>query len=189
MSNYVTNEKYPHLGGNFAEGDPACFSASAFKYCLDNLQIKTVMDVGSGQGHTSKWFVEQGCEVTAVEGLPENVENAVVPTIQHDLVNGPYIKPVDLTVCIEVVEHVDQKYVSNLIDTLTNGKWILMTHAVPGQRGWHHVNCQPTEYWTDLLGQKGYSIIDTHSKQIQILSKKDGAKHIARNGFLFGRQK
>ena len=185
MSNYVTSEQYPHLGGNFAQGDPACFSASAFRYCLDNFDVKTVMDVGSGQGHTAQWFVNQGCATTAIEGLPENVQRAVVPTIGHDLTQGPYKQPVDLTVCIEVVEHIEAKFVDHLIDTLINGRWIMMTHAVPGQRGWHHVNCQPTEYWVDLLAKRNYTLLHNHSNKIQQLAKQDQAKHIARNGLLF----
>lgn len=187
MSNYVTSEDYPHLGGNFAQGDPACFSASAFRYCLDNFDVRTVMDVGSGQGHTARWFSDQGCEVIAVEGLPENVEKAVVPTIEHDLTKAPHKHPVDLTVCIEVVEHIEAAFVDNLVDTLVNGRWVLMTHAVPGQRGWHHVNCQPTEYWVDQLAKKNYTLLGEHSKKIQQLAQQDQAKHIARNGLLFQR--
>lgn len=187
MSKYVTNAQYPHLGGNFAQGDSACFSALAFQYCLDNFDIKTVMDIGSGRGHTAKWFLDQGCEVTAVEGLPENVERAVVPTVSHDLTHGPYTQSVDLAVCIEVVEHIEAKFVDHLINTLINGRCILMTHAVPGQRGWHHVNCQSTEYWVDLLCKKNYILLEDHSKKIQALGQQDRSVHIARNGLLFQR--
>jgi hypothetical protein len=185
MTQHVINPELPHLGGNFALGDPACFSASAFRYCLDNFDIKTVMDLGSGQGHTARWFLDRGCAVTAVEGLPENVHRAVVPTMQHDLVTGAYIHPVDLTICIEVVEHVPAEFVHNLVDTLANGRWILLTHAVPGQRGWHHVNCQPSQYWIDLLAQRGYLLLKEHSQKIRELARGDQAQHIARNGMLF----
>ena len=34
-----------------------------------------------------------------------------------------------------------------------------MTHAVPGQGGHHHVNCQPSEYWIERIEALGYSFL------------------------------
>jgi uncharacterized protein (DUF1330 family) len=63
-----------------------------------------------------------------------------------------------------------------------------MTHAVPGQKGWHHVNCQPSEYWINHLSSRGYELLEDDSKTIQKLSASDGGKHIARNGMVFKRK-
>jgi len=32
-----------------------------------------------------------------------------------------------------------------------------MTFAGPGQLGWHHVNCQPEEYWIKKISAIGFS--------------------------------
>ena len=60
-----------------------------------------------------------------------------------------------------------------------------MTHAVPGQPGYHHVNCQPSEYWINHLANRGFTVLREESKQIQRLAKADRAKHIGRNGMIF----
>lgn len=188
MSKYVTNEEKPHLGGNFADGDPACFCPSAWTYILDKYNIKSVMDVGSGCGHAAKFFEDKGMQVTAIEGLKENVDMAIFPTILHDLTEGPYHKIVDLVNCIEVVEHIEEKFVDNLMETLCQGSYCFITHAVPGQKGWHHVNCQPSEYWIDHFQERGFELLEEESLEIRKLAAQDGSKHVARNGMLFYRR-
>jgi 2-polyprenyl-3-methyl-5-hydroxy-6-metoxy-1,4-benzoquinol methylase len=182
---FVTDKTKPHLGGNIAEGDSATWCPSSWKYIIEKYQIKSVMDVGSGMGHAAKWFYENGLEVTAVEGLKENVDKALFPTISHDLTEAPFHISVDLVNCIEVVEHIEEKFLENLLTTLCQGKYLFMTHAVPGQGGWHHVNEQHTEYWINHLKRYNFELFKEDSKEIQKLAKSDGAKHITRNGMLF----
>jgi hypothetical protein len=64
--------------------------------------------------------------------------------------------PVDLTLCIEVAEHLEEKYLENFLLTICNGKVIVMTHGVPGQEGYHHVNCQPHDYWIEKVSARAY---------------------------------
>jgi hypothetical protein len=40
--------------------------------------------------------------------------------------------------------------------TFEKCKVVAMTHAVPGQPGYHHVNCQPAEYWIKKLEGIGF---------------------------------
>ena len=188
MTKYAIDENKPHLGGNFPNGDPATWCPSAWKFLIDKYQIKSAIDVGSGRGWEAKWFKEQGVETIAIEGLQENVDNAVHPTILIDLTEKYFENPVDFVNCIEVVEHIDEKYLNNLLTTICQGKYLLMTHAVPGQKGWHHVNCQPSEYWINHLSSRGYELLEDDSKTIQQLSAADGGKHIARNGMVFRRK-
>lgn len=187
MSKYVLDENKPHLGGNFADGDPATWCPSAWKYILTKYNVKSVMDVGAGRGWAAKWFAEQGASVVAIEGLKENVDTAVVPMVLHDLTEGPFTANVEFVNCIEVVEHIEEKYIENLLDTLCQGSLLLMTHAVPGQKGWHHVNCQVSQYWIDHLARKGFALMSDDTSEIQKLAASDGGKHIARNGVLFAR--
>lgn len=185
MSKYVLDENAPHLGGNFADGDPATWCPSAWKYIIDRFNIKSVMDVGSGRGWAAKWFSNQGLKVTAIEGLEDNVSNAIIETQLHDLTTGPFTAKVDFVNCIEVVEHIEEKYLDNLLTTLCQGTVLLMTHAVPGQKGWHHVNCQDSKYWVDHLKNRNFSVMETETAEIRKLAAKDGGKHIARNGIVF----
>lgn len=182
---YAIDDNNLHLGGNFVEGDPATFSPTAWKYIIDKFNVKNVLDVGSGRGYASKWFLDQGLTVTAIDGLDDNINNSIIPAIKHDLITGPFICKTDFVNCIEVVEHIEEKYLDNLLTTLCNGSLLLMTHAVPGQDGWHHVNCQESHYWIDHLKQRNFILLEDDSKKIQELADQDGAAHIARNGLLF----
>jgi SAM-dependent methyltransferase len=183
---YAIDNSAPHLGGNFVEGDPATFCSSAWSYIINKYNIKNTLDVGSGRGFAAKWFIDHGQIVTAIDGLKENIDNSIVPATLHDLTNGPFLlSNVDFVNCIEVVEHIEEKYLDNLLDTLCNGKILLMTHAVPGQDGWHHVNCQESNYWIDHLKKRNFILDLEDTKAIQKLSKHDGAKHVFRNGMIF----
>lgn len=184
--NYAVDNENPHLGGNFVEGDPATFCPSAWEFIIKKYQIKNILDVGSGRGFAADWFRKNCQKVIAIDGLKENVDNSLVPAILHDLTLNPFLSNgIDFVNCIEVVEHIEEKYLDNLLDTLCNGKILLMTHAVPGQDGWHHVNCQESAYWIDHLKRRNFNVDIEESKIIQRLAKSDGAKHVARNGMIF----
>ena len=185
MTLYVTSDEKPHLGGNIREGDSWGWSPLAWEYVLKKYDIKHMTDVGSGMGHVPKWFSDHGVGVTAIDGLEENAKEAIYPTILHDIIEGPFIRPTDLVFCVEVVEHIEERYLDNLLTTLCQGEFILMTHGVPGQPGWHHVNCQTSEYWIDHLDKRGYILSRKDSAVIQELASRDGAHHFVQNGMLF----
>jgi SAM-dependent methyltransferase len=145
----ASDENAPHLGGNLSEGDPQTYSPSVWDYTIDRFGIESVLDLGSGRGNASHYFFKRGLKVVAVDGMLANVEGAIFPTVLHDITHGPLRTRVDLVHCQEVVEHIEEQYLESLLDCLTNGKYILMTHALPGQGGHHHVNLQPPEYWID----------------------------------------
>lgn len=183
---YVTDDNALHLGGNIEAGDKCTYCTTSWKYLIDKFNFKTAIDLGSGIGHGAKFISEQGVQITPVDGLEKNVQNSLVPAVLHDLTTGPLDHHrVDFVNCIEVVEHIEEKYLDNLMDSLTLGDYVLMTHAIPGQRGWHHVNCQPSEYWIKQFEHRNYILLEEESTIIRSLAKNDGAIHIERNGMLF----
>lgn len=182
---FVKNKQKPHLGGNIAERDPATFCPSAWEYILKKFNIKTVTDVGAGRGWAAKWFSTQRIDVTAIEGLEDNVKNSVYPLIEHDVTLAPFIKKVDLVNCIEVVEHIDEAFIENLLDTLCSGQYLLITHATPGQGGYHHVNEQHSDYWINHIEQRGYQFSSDDTSTVRMLAKNDGSVWVERNGLFF----
>lgn len=174
----------PHLGGNYIERNHATFCPSAWTYVIKKYNIKSVLDVGSGRGHAAKWFADQGLKSLAIEGLEDNVKNAVHPTIQIDLTERTYTADIEMVNCIEVVEHIEEKYLDNLLTVLCCGKFIFMTHGKPKQRGHHHVNNQPTEYWINHLKKRGFEFSVEDSVNIKKLATKEDAKHIIDTGML-----
>lgn len=153
-----------HLGGCNIYGDPACECPKMWKYLMDTLGVKSVVDVGCGFGFHTKYFKEiLGCDVLGVEGSSKVVDISLLPNdiVCHDYTTGSYIpeKVYDMCWCIEFVEHIEEKYRENFIDTFKKCKYLVMTHGLPGQGGYHHVNCQPPEYWIDLLHGHGFVLL------------------------------
>ena len=60
--------------------------------------------------------------------------------------------------CCEFLEHVDEKFLPNVLETFKSADLLALTAALPGQDGHNHVNCQPLEYWIDALAGAGFRI-------------------------------
>lgn len=157
--NYVTNPAAPHLGGNVVGGDPLTFCPSLWNYFIENYKVRTVADIGCGTGEALRYFQSLGCQTFGVEGLNENSILCPPPVATIDICFNDFLslKPVDLVWSCELVEHVAAKYLPKLIELLTAGKILAMTHAVPGQPGHNHINCQSESYWIKHLSYAGMS--------------------------------
>jgi SAM-dependent methyltransferase len=177
--------EFKHLGGNCIEGDPYTYTPGVWSYLIDRFCIKSMLDVGSGIGHCAEYFSKRNVRSIAMDGLYSNVHHSIYPTVQWDINLGPFKTRVDLVHCQEVVEHISPEYVQNLIDTFKSGHYICMTHAVPGQYGHHHVNCQPDEYWIDLMIQNNCHLLNEDTKRIKEIARGDGSSYLESTGLLF----
>ncbi|WP_237482023.1 glycosyltransferase [Lichenibacterium dinghuense] len=181
----ASSAEHPHLGGNVTVGDPYTFCPSVWDYVITRFGIESALDIGSGTGNASHFFFKRGLKTLAVEGLEINVGASLYPTIRVDLTKTKAFTRVDLVHCQEVVEHIDEKHIDNLLGSLLSGRIILMTHAVPGQIGHHHVNCQPAEYWIDHMARVDCDFLEGDTARIRELARKDGAPYMANTGMLF----
>lgn len=181
---FVINENTAHVGGNISEGDPRTFAPSVWDYLTKRFAIKSVMDLGSGMGYSADYFYKSGVKVLAVDGMPENCKQANYPTIHIDLTKSKALARVDLVHCQEVVEHIEEKFLDNLLSSLTSGRFIVMTHAFPGQGGHHHVNEQPTEYWIEHLRRYNCEVLVEDTNRVRKLAQNDGAVYLAESGLV-----
>lgn len=167
---YSTSDSVPHLGGNIIGGDPCTRTPVLWDWLINTYNVKTVVDIGSGEGHTVKYFIEHGCSAYGIEGMEDNVARSVAPVIKWDITKGHLCaSKVDLVWCCELVEHIDAKYIHCLMHTLTVGSIVAMTHAQPGQEGHHHVNCKPASYWIKLMDAYGFDYLEQdtlHARQL-----------------------
>jgi SAM-dependent methyltransferase len=175
----------PHLGGNLKEGDPWSFCPTVWDYVIGRFAIESVLDIGSGAGHAAAWFHRKGLRVIAVDGLLENVHASAYPATCHDITVAPVVARVDLVHCQEFVEHIEEQYIGNLLASLTAGRVILMTHALPGQNGYHHVNERPMEYWVGHLHRSGCALLREDTNRVRALASRDGADYMARTALVF----
>lgn len=197
----VLSNTAPHLGGNCIgeyeyngktyKGDCNSITIDLWKYLIEKFKIKTVLDVGCGCGYTSEIFKKLGCAVTCFDGLSYNIENSD-PSLNcfvHDLTTGPFCSSIkyDLVWCCEVAEHIEEKYINNLIQTLKNGKVIAMTAAQEGDGGHHHVNLKNKNYWIQKIEDDTYQYNNLTNYCREIASSPDARweSHFKRNGLLF----
>ncbi len=171
----------------FEHGDPATYTPELWQWAIDVLGIRSVLDVGSGEGHTSLFFLDRDCRVLAIDGSVQAKRDSVVPEhhIQHDFNNGAYIPEgnFDLVWCCEFVEHVDEQYLDHFLPTLAHaGSYLLMTYATPGQPGHHHVNCQPESYWIDKVAAHGLQHDPELTRKARNIA---GEGHFSMKGLVF----
>lgn len=180
----VKSAKYRHLGGNVAGGDPDGFEYDVAEWLTYKFPVKTVLDVGCGEGQMVRVFQTFGCQAIGLDGLPRNAEVSGPATIVWDLTKGPLrIDKIDLVWAVEVAEHVGEEFVDNFIQTITNGEIVVMTYAAPGQGGYHHVNEQPEEYWVAKMKEAGYGYLENETLKMREVAQ----GFVARTGLMFGR--
>lgn len=157
----------PHLGGYLKGGDPSSWYPEMWEWMVISSEIRSVIDVGCGEGHSIRWFHEHGLIAHGVEGVPQN--NPLI--LAHDYTTGPYIpkRRFDLCWSCEFVEHVEERYVPNFLATFASAEYVLMTHALPGQGGHHHVNCQEPDYWIEKLNGVGFSFSESLTASTRML--------------------
>lgn len=177
-----------HLGGYVKGGDEATFYPHLWNWLVEGFGIKSVLDIGAGEGHALRHFKELGCRVLGIEGVPQQEWEIMV----HDYTEGPVAltRDWDLGWCCEFVEHVEEQYISNFLETFKSCNYVLMTHAEPGQAGYHHVNCQPSSYWRGAMASIGFEFdqsLTTMAKSHAALNTNPW-NHFVRSGLAFSRR-
>ena len=180
----IADTSAPHLGGNVREGDPYCYAPSVWDYLIRRFALRSVLDLGCGMGHAAAYFHRAGLHVIAVDGLLANVQHGVFPSVLVDLSTTAVRCRVDLVHCQEVVEHIAESHLPNLLDSLCTGRYILMTHATPGQGGYHHVNEQTADYWIDHLKHVNCEVLVEDTARVRELATHDGALYLQKTGFV-----
>lgn len=182
-----------HLGGYVQGGDPGTWCPALWTWAVKALRVRSVIDVGCGEGHSTRFFSELGCDVLGVEGCPRAIRDSVIPDriAAHDYSSGPFVAatPPDLVWSCEFLEHVEEKYLEHILATFAQARVaVLITHAFPGQEdGHHHVNCRPASYWIRHVERLGFACDVALSRQARAITLSDyhGFNHFARSGLVF----
>ena len=201
-----------HLGGYVVGGDAATFYPGLFDWLVETWEVKSVIDVGCGEGHALRYFRDKGCRVRGVDGIEQDDDDIVTwdytkgPLRPQEAVTdngppGPDGTPAwsmerwqrtefDLAWSCEFVEHVEERYVPNFLATFACARYVLMTHGEPGQPGWHHVNNQPADYWRGAMAAVGYEFDELLTAQSRGFASMnlDPYNHFRRSGLAFRRR-
>lgn len=192
----MVDESHPHLGGFVPGGDPATFYPGLWEWLVSEHDVRSVIDVGCGDGVALRWFREHGCRVLGIDGIPQDDPDIVtrdyterIPTLSFTDRLGAF-SDWDLAWSCEFVEHVEEQHIPNFVATFQCARMVLMTHAEPGQAGWHHVNCQPADYWKGVLSAAGFDFDETLTEAAREMAgmNPDPYNHFKRSGLAFRRR-
>merc|ERR1719203_1088675 len=123
-----------HLGG-FTDLDTDGLSPRAWRYMLQNLTIKSVIDVGCGKGVSTSWFASRGARVLCVEGSPEAVRDSRLPpelVVEHDFSRGSWWpnSTFDAAWSVEFTEHVGRQHMANYLPVFESAALVFVSHSV-----------------------------------------------------------
>lgn len=125
--------------------------------------IKSAIEFGCGAGWFLHYLKEYG--VTNLTGIESSedafkiMNNAIKPLVKKRSLNRliNLKKKYDVALCVEVAEHIDEKYSDTLIKSITNhSDTIVFSAATPRQGGNNHVNEQPIEYWIEKFSSNEF---------------------------------
>lgn len=190
----AVTETPEHLGGYAPGGDAATWFPRLWRELARGLRldgvdppppVRSVIDVGAGQGLTVAFFAMLGVDAVGVEGTEQIFDGYV----QHDYTLGPYDpgRDFDLGWCCEFAEHVDAAYEQNWLATLARCKLVLLTFGEPGQGGHHHVNLHYAPYWADRLRAIGLELDEALTTRCRDLAAVNPSpwNHFRRSGLAF----
>ena len=79
-------ETADHLGGFLRGGDPDTTFPEMWAWLVETWEVKTVIDIGCGDGNALRHFRDLGCQVLGIEG----VEQTDPDIVQFDFSTGAW---------------------------------------------------------------------------------------------------
>jgi len=142
---------------------------------IDEIGVKSLLDVGCGKGISSTYFHYQGVDVTCVEGSHDAVTQTLLPAdrvVEHDFSRGPWwpSHTVDAVWCVEFLEHVGRNFHKNYFPAFKKAALVFASHSNWG--GWHHVEVHSDEWWIAKFQMFGFTYSDHLTKMVRKSAKK-----------------
>jgi SAM-dependent methyltransferase len=135
-------------------------------YLWNSLQPKSVLDVGCGHGAWLKACHELGAtQLLGLDGNWNSQSSMIDSAIEFRSIdlNKPFSIPekVDLTICLEVAEHLEPRIATQFIHCLTEtSDVVLFSAAYLNQGGTNHINEQQHSYWAKLFAARHFYAFD-----------------------------
>lgn len=123
--------------------------------------IERVLDVGCGEGWWADRFHLAGCEAWGFDAGAPQLDPLGDRRISHDLDRFPWpdLGTFDLVVCLEVLEHLEERSARRAVAELTSrAPLVVFSAAIPGQGGIGHVNEQWPSYWAEIFERRGFAV-------------------------------
>jgi len=139
---------------------------------IDILPVRSVLDVGCGQGAWLSVWSELGAEIAiGLDGDYVDRERLLIPKgsfCSRDLTQRFELgRRFDLVQSLEVAEHLPAAAAGTFVASLVaHADMVLFSAAPKGQGGDHHINEQSYDYWRELFARHGYIPVDAIRRRV-----------------------
>lgn len=122
--------------------------------CIIDRKLKSVIDLGCGNADYARLLIQSNLEVECYDGNPFTPKMtgglAKILDVGELFTLG---RCFDVSLCLEVGEHIPRSRESNLLANLLThtAHMMIVSWAIPGQGGIGHVNERPNDYIEDRI--------------------------------------
>lgn len=150
---------------SFVRGDLSG-KAWAEDFCalvMKMFEPKSIVDFGCGTGDVLAAFENKGLVVLGIDGSKACRRHSRLSDKNFLLfdIRNKYSSDTkyDLCFCLEVAEHIEERYSDILVENLTlSSPVVLFSAAPPGQGGSDHCNLKPYGYWIEKFNKHGFEL-------------------------------
>lgn len=168
VGSFGKGEKMKHVGGHSGK---TWIDEGALKALLKEVKAETFLDIGCGPGGQIDIAESLGLKAYGLDGDPFMAKNAKVTLCDFSVskvdTSSMEYSSYDIGWSTEFLEHVEAEYIENFMSAFEICKYVVFTHATPGQGGYHHVNEQPFEYWKKIFEDYGFEYDEGLTKKIK----------------------
>lgn len=163
-----------------------------YNLILNKFHPSSVVDFGCGTGDILESFEKNGMEILGIDGSKACKKYCRIRSdrfLLYDLRNRLHLeKKYDLCLCIEVAEHIEEKYSDALISNLSSSSClIIFTAAGLRQPGVDHCNLKPHQWWIEKFKKFGF-VLDKESTEWlreELRGNPDIEKSLVKNWHIF----
>ena len=174
-----------HLGGHFGFTNA---DKGALVFLKETLGVESMLDVGCGPGKQVRLARRLGIEAFGIDG-DHTLKFSEPYFFLQDFTKGKFScdRTFDLVWSVEFLEHVEEQYQPFYMSTFRLAKAVVCTAALPGQLGFHHVNCRKQSYWIGVFKKYGFVFDKPNTQKLREHSSM-GRDFMRDTGMLFIRK-
>jgi hypothetical protein len=146
------------------ESEEGPFATRLAQWIAAELKPTSVLDIGCGPGTYVRALRTEGIDANGIDTDDrvlgqKHLQKQSLFELQQQA---------KLVICLEVAEHIEpskaQDVVSSVVQAMEKDGLLIWSAAHPGQDGIGHINCQPKDYWSELITNAGMQR-DTETEQ------------------------